>query len=439
MSSQKLRIAIVGGGIGGLTLAVALSNLHLDEHIQVDIYESTAKLTQVGAGITLWPRGREILKNMGLEESLAERLSADQELPVLGIPKLAFIIRKSDKKNGDLISEAMLPGGSISIHRADVQEVLLKHISPSIKFHLSHRLRTYRQTTDGVVLEFKNDETAVCDLLVGADGINSTVRQTFLAEGRDWSEEEKVKQAAPIWSGTYVYRDLIDSEVIKSEWPNHRALTEPMVYCGKNKHIVAYPVRQGKFVNVVIFLSYREMEGTYHTGPAAVESTPNDCMPHFIDWEDEAVALVKYTTKPSKWAIQTTKPLNSYAEGRVLLLGDAAHAMTLHLGNGAGQAMEDAYFLANILEKAIHQGKPDVLKLARIYSTVRQPFVNFVVQASRNQGLLYELNAPGLENLKDGDDVPRDKLDNLAGLIRKGWDWTWKSADDDLQRALSML
>lgn len=71
-------------------MAVALSNLHLDEHIQVDIYESTAKLTQVGAGITLWPRGREILKNMGLEESLAERLSADQELPVLGIPSESF-------------------------------------------------------------------------------------------------------------------------------------------------------------------------------------------------------------------------------------------------------------------------------------------------------------------------------------------------------------
>lgn len=85
------------------------------------------------------------------------------------------------------------------------------------------------------MLEFKNDETAVCDLLVGADGINSTVRQTFLAEGKDWSEEEKVKQAAPIWSGTYVYRDLINSEVIKSEWPNHRALTEPMVV---SEHVV---------------------------------------------------------------------------------------------------------------------------------------------------------------------------------------------------------
>lgn len=123
----------------------------------------------------------------------------------------------------------LVPGGSISIHRADVQEVLLRHISPSIQFHLARRLKTYRRTKHGIELDFNNGETAVCDLLVGADGINSAVRQTFLSEGKDWTEEEKVKQAAPVWSGTYVYRDLIDSEVVRREWPTHSALTKPMV------------------------------------------------------------------------------------------------------------------------------------------------------------------------------------------------------------------
>ncbi|KAH9478727.1 Salicylate hydroxylase [Psilocybe cubensis] len=438
MTSQKLRIAIVGGGIGGLTLAVALSHLNLDKHIQVDIYESTAKLTQVGAGITIWPRGREILKNIGVEASLAERLPGDQELPALGVPKLAFIIRKSDKKIGEVIAEVMLRGGSISIHRADVQEVLLKHISPSVKFHLAHRLNTYRRTKNGIELEFKNGESVVCDLLVGADGINSAVRQTFISEGQDWSEEERIRQAAPVWSGTYVYRDLIDSEVVRRVYPTHSALTKPMVYCGKDKHIVAYPVRQGKFVNMGIFLSYRDQEGTYHSGPTVVDSMPDECMPHFEDWEEEARVLVKLSSKPSKWAVQTTKPLDTYAKGRVLLLGDAAHAMTVHLGNGAGQAMEDAYILANLISKAT-QEKLDAVKIAEVYSAVRQPFVNFVVQASRNQGLIYELNAPGLEDLKDGDDVSREDLDKLADLIRSAWDWTIESADDGLRKALAML
>lgn len=92
-----------------------------------------------------------------------------------------------------------------------------------------------------------------------------------------------------------------------------------------------------------------------------------------------------------------------------------------------------------MIAKAVEQGKPDVSKLTEVYSAVRQPFVNFVVQASRHQGLLYELNAPGLEDLKEGDEVSREDLDKLANLINRGWDWTTKSADDGLQRALSMV
>ena len=122
-------------------------------------------------------------------------------------------------------------GGLATYHRADLQEILLNHVSSSIHCHLNYRLVSYKEVKERIQLEFKNGETASCDILVGADGINSVVRKVFLANKRgiDSSSEEAVTNAAPIWSGTSVYRGLVNSEVIKRELPNHRALTTPMI------------------------------------------------------------------------------------------------------------------------------------------------------------------------------------------------------------------
>lgn len=123
-----------------------------------------------------------------------------------------------------------LAGGSVAFHRADVQEVLLKHISPSIQVHLSHRLITYRELEQGQVeLEFKNGNKATCDLLIGADGINSVIRKTFLRNKNKWSEEEASQKAQPLWTGSTVYRNTIDAELIRKDSPNHRALTESVM------------------------------------------------------------------------------------------------------------------------------------------------------------------------------------------------------------------
>ncbi|KDR82014.1 hypothetical protein GALMADRAFT_221903 [Galerina marginata CBS 339.88] len=439
-SSQKLRIAIVGGGIGGLTMAVAFSHMNLEESIQVNVYESAAKLTQVGAGIGLWPRGWEIWKSMGLEEALAARFPPGQDCLGTDKPKLSFAMRKSDQHKGVPILDLMIPGGGIkAFHRAEVQEVLLNHISSNIQCHLNHRLSTYRQTEGGVEIEFKNGETTTCDILIGADGINSAVRKVFLSGGKNLSKEEVATDAQPLWTGSVVYRDLIDSELVRKDFPNHRGLTTPVVYCGKNKHLVVYPILQGKLLNVAPFVTDLEKEGTNLNGPAVIEKSADNIAPHFADWEEEVQVIIKHMTKPSRWAIQTVKPLNTYVSGRVFLMGDAAHAMAPHLGNGAGQAIEDAYILSNIIGKAARQGQIDIQKLGKIYDATRQPFGNFAVAASRNQGLLYEFNAPGFKDIKEGDTVSDDKLVELGKFIEKGYEWTYQFANDDLQRALSML
>jgi len=162
-----------------------------------------------------------------------------------------FLIRKGDVKDGVHVIDVMIPGmlqttisltssayicdclfpgGSVSFHRADVQDALVEHISPSIDAHLSHRLKTYRHVGNNEIeLEFTNGNRAVCDFLIGADGINSAVRRTMLAERNKWTEAEARVKSQPLWTGTVVYRDLIDAEIVRRESPNHIALTKPVV------------------------------------------------------------------------------------------------------------------------------------------------------------------------------------------------------------------
>lgn len=145
--------------------------------------------------------------------------------------------RKSDQRRDAFICDVMFRGGSLSFHRADVQHVFLAHISPAVRVHLNKRLVSYHETDEEIELFFKDGERATCDLLVGADGINSVVRRGFLASKYNLTECEAAKQARPLWTGTMVYRSLIDSEVIKRQNPTHPCLTEPLMVSALHIHL----------------------------------------------------------------------------------------------------------------------------------------------------------------------------------------------------------
>ncbi|PPQ92631.1 hypothetical protein CVT25_007710, partial [Psilocybe cyanescens] len=428
-----------GGGIGGLTLAVALSRMRLEEHIQVDIYESAPELTQIGAGITFWPRAWKILGKLGLESALASHLSPGQHIPD-GMPRLAFQFRKADQKEGVPIRDLVFAGAALSFHRAIVQEVLLKDISASFQCHLSKRLQSYSVNSEEIELLFEDETTATCDLLIGADGLKSVVR-THLVKDTKMTPD-------PIWSGSFAYRSMINSTLVTADMPGHRALKTPTI------HIVAYPILQGRVVNIAAYVCDMDNEGSRYEGPSFLDVTNDEVMPFFDKWEEEVRCLVKvdslqfstfgksdvlHMDKPSRWAIHAIKPLGAYASGPVLLLGDAAHAMTPHQGNGSGQAIEDAYILAHLISKAVRTQTP-ISKLTEVYDAIRRPFANFVHSASRTHGLLYEFNAPDFVDVRKGEEVSSERLEKLSDMIVGDWEYAWlTTAEEDLQRGLAML
>ncbi|KAF8632801.1 hypothetical protein AX17_004756 [Amanita inopinata Kibby_2008] len=450
----KLKIAIIGAGIGGLTLASAIG--HLDKHksIEIDVYESAAILAEIGAGINIWLRAWKLLKDIGLEEDLLQLVTEapDEE----GGDALIFEFRKGDQKKGRSILDMYAKGGIIRLHRAHLQQVLLKHASALCRLHVSSRLVSYTEHDDGVHLAFEDGSTRTCDLLVGADGIKSTVRRVFLRgkqqqqngnHGRNGYDECGDGDGEPVWSGTYAYRGLVSREALEKKVCGHRATKVPVMYCGKRKHIAVYPVSQGQLVNVVACVHDPSKEHTRYQGPPVCDVSREELLSMYKHWEPEVQALLECIPKPSRWAIHCLKPLETYARGRVLLLGDAAHAMTPHQGAGAGQAMEDAYVLAHLL---LSQPDLDLLHspshiplITHVFNAIRQPFGNHAVRMSRTCGKLSDLTDEDLEfpEFEEGDETVGQEV--LVGLIRKmerQWQWLWEApVEEECRRASRML
>ncbi|KAF7428286.1 hypothetical protein PC9H_007507 [Pleurotus ostreatus] len=413
----RIRVAICGGGISGLCLAVALSKA---SNVEVNVYESAQRFSEIGAGVMIWSRTWRILEQMGL----ADAFSRIAHAPPDGSMGIGFDYRRSDGPEGFDFYRVQMPYGCIRFHRAQFLDVLIDRLPTGVA-HFGKRLRSYSQSNNGPIgLRFSDGSMVECDVLLGCDGIKSVIRGQMLRDrAKENNDGSLLDLVDPVWSGTIAYRGLIPAERLNEE---HRALGAPMMYCGQDKHVVSYSISQGSVVNVVTFSSNPNEEGRPYGGPWVVDCEREELLESYSGWEPEVGELLQ-VTRTSAFSVEMTQGLiqNSIFR-RVALIGDSAHAMVPHQGAGAGQAIEDAYIIACLISRA---SEATVDLALQAYELVRLPVANHVLKGSAESGKMYEFNS------QHGDDYR-----TLGRAIERQWDWIhWPSPNEDLACALDWV
>ncbi|KAH8111730.1 FAD/NAD-binding domain-containing protein [Phellopilus nigrolimitatus] len=449
MSTPKFTVAICGGGIGGLTAAIALARFSSEKKdIRIDIYEAAREFTEIGAGVVMFLRPWGVMKTLGLEQELAKI----SEVPIIeNKPRVGFELRKSDQTTrSESFYEIMVTMGILAFYRAEFLMSLAGQLdSATTSKHFSKRLVSYTlppasSPSSPITLNFKDGTTATCDVLIGADGIHSATRHTLLglaaADAEADGSDEGRKSAEilrgmvdPVWSGSVAYRGVIPRERLEKLNPNHRAMKTP-----QNVRL------HRRLINVVAFCSWPEKEGTTFEGKTVEERSKAELLEQYVGWEEEVQQLLQCMDSPSLWTINALKGLPISSHSRVALVGDAAHAMTPHQGSGAGQAIEDAYVLASILAHPLTtlESLPAALK---VYEAIRLPHANDVQRRSRENGKLYEFTDPRFADLDLGDGATSSESDmqtlrKIGDAIFENWKWAWTTdIEDDRKKATALL
>jgi len=323
-------ILIAGGGIGGLAAALACTRVGAS----VALFERAAEFAEVGAGIQLGPNVMKVLYALGLHDALA---------PVIALPlRLQVCSASSGAELGVLrLGEAMLARyGSpyATIHRADLHALLLAALKGgNVPLNLNSEVSGFVQDSDGVMLNLNDGRQVKGDVLVGADGLSSRVRQQLLGDG------------APVVTGHLAYRAL----VAQSSLPERLRSQQITVWLGHQMHVVQYPVRGGEWLNVVVIIAGRRVHDVVDEWDHSADAA--DLRHHLAEACSPLQALVQAIDPWHLWSLRVRPPMrgpHEQAQGRVALLGDAAHPMLPYLAQGAGMAIEDAFELSQVLASA---------------------------------------------------------------------------------------
>jgi salicylate hydroxylase len=319
-----MRIAIVGGGIGGLTLALALRRRGL----AADVYEQAAELREIGAAVALAGNANRELERLGVLDAIAGYACEPSELIWRGWADGRRAASFPIALDGAYRAKFGAP--YFGIHRADLQRVLGGAHGPE-RLHLGHRLVALEQRGDVVRLQFANGRSAEVDVLIGADGVRSTVRAHVAGEER------------AAFSGTSAFRGIVPVSDLRS-LPDARAL---QFWMGPGAHLLHYPI--GPDSDDINFFAVVEgpERWTHEAWTAPTESEA--AARAFAGWHPAVVEMVTAVPHRVLWGLFTVRPLKTWRRGRVVLMGDAAHGMLPHHGQGANVTIEDAITLAELL------------------------------------------------------------------------------------------
>ena len=355
-------IGVVGGGIGGLTAALCLARAGHN----VQVFEQTDESVATGAGIQVSPNAARVLHHLGLQDALMTK----------GFLPKATQMRSW--RSGRVISETTLGDVALErygapyyhIHRADLMDMLVSAVSaePTIRLNVSSRITNFSQDATGVRLVAGEQEHQV-DLLIGADGIHSSVRACL------WGDQQAD------FTGNVAWRMLVPVNRL----PEGLIAPNATVWWGPGKHFVHYLVKGGDYVNCVCVVEKAEWQAESWVTAGSMSELQAD----FAGWHDTIQQLLDQTDDGTlfKWGLFDRAPMRTWGIDRVSLLGDACHPTLPFMAQGAAMAIEDAAVLANCFSNGA-----DVVAALRRYEDLRKARTAGVQRGSRRNATVFHLS-----------------------------------------------
>jgi salicylate hydroxylase len=354
------RVAIIGGGIGGLVAARALGL----RGIEVAVYEAAPELREIGAGVALGPNAMKVFRALDLEDDV-RAIAGRWDWAVTHNGKTGRVISRTSRQQ----QASLFGSAGATAHRADLLDVLSGSV-PGAIVTLGARCKSVEPDGEVAVARFEDGSEVEADVVVGADGIHSAVRASLF--GPD----------APRFTGKICYRSVVPVDAVAGPPPD----TDNSQWLGPHGTIVLYPVRRDELINVVC---HYDDEGYRHESWVS-RCEQSEVLARYSGWHESLLRVFSAGDVWYKWALYDRDPISQWTRGRVTVLGDAAHPMLPYLGQGACQAIEDGVVLAGALAA---RAEDPVAALA-LYERSRRPRASQVVMASRERGVSNHLTSP---------------------------------------------
>jgi len=355
-------VAIIGGGIGGLTLATSL----VRRSMSVQVFEQDTQLREIGAGIAIGGNATRLLERLGINLAQVANIPPAVEFRCWRDGQLLWSHPMGEWYRQDVGAPF------VTLHRATLQRLLAAAV-PSGCIRLNHRLTGLSDEPAGVRLRFENGEDVVATVVVGADGVQSTARRYVCGD------------VAPAHSGEIGFRGVIPARK-SQDLPAPAALH---IWCGPGTHVVYYGLDRGELVNLLAVYKPHRLPGWVGSSNR-ISAPPEQALGIFegYRWDRRILDLVRNIEGDmSFWALVELPRLPQWSRGRVVLLGDAAHAPLPHQGQGAGLAIEDAYALGMLLSTG---GPEDYAPVFQAFENLRKRRAWTVQAYSRVAGRAYK-------------------------------------------------
>jgi salicylate hydroxylase len=383
--SRGLRVAIVGAGLGGLCAAAFLHRAGA----QVTVFEQAPELSYVGAGINMGPNAGRVLHHLGLTEAMTkvgEVIETGWEFRRWQNASVLF-----SQERGERGLQRYGAHGYF-IHRADLLDILLS-VVPNEIIELGRQCTGLKQDESVARLSFADGLTAEADVIIGADGIHSVVRDAV------------VDGMPTTFSGLCAWRCLIPAQ----QAPQFALRPAQTLWVGPGRHVAHYPIRDRTWVNAVAITPVQE----WNAETWAATGEVSELVAEFEGWDSKLTDLLAASSAIGRWPLLEREPLPRWSAGRIALLGDSAHPMFPFLAQGAGQAFEDAACLSVCLAGA---RTADPARALQRYQLLRMARATEVQQRSREASYKEHLPDGPEQQLRDEQLALNDPLEYNSWL-----------------------